>query len=287
MEAFESAKMSALRASQALAERARRALECAENAWREEKPRTPLGWTTFVGLALLSLAVASSVLVALSGTLIALCWAGVAAYTFLVSMATLGVLFVGGATLLFSGTCAMCGCAVLMAAGYAYVAAYLYKRFKASAAICYAWWATLPTTDSPGVTGPRRVSPRPPAVGSAPAGKLAPQADPSRTPATPAERGQQGSRTDGPSLVTSNEAAPSVTVGSQTLAPLKCTAASASKPGTPAVPDQPRQCSDQRGSVKVEDAVQQQQEEEERLDVPGAGGSLTAAAAVRQLVTAA
>lgn len=147
--------------------------------------------------------------------------------------------------------------------------------------------ATLPTTDSPGVTGPRRVSPRPPAVGSAPAGKLAPQADPSRTPATPAERGQQGSRTDGPSLVTSNEAAPSVTVGSQTLAPLKCTAASASKPGTPAVPDQPRQCSDQRGSVKVEDAVQQQQEEEERLDVPGAGGSLTAAAAVRQLVTAA
>jgi hypothetical protein len=166
MEAFESAKMSALRASQALAERARRALECAENAWREEKPRTPLGWTvsraelsgcsqvpallqaasahrrcrlisaaphsaptaatrrqpcpraqTFVGLALLSLAVASSVLVALSGTLIALCWAGVAAYTFLVSMATLGVLFVGGATLLFSGTCAMCGCAVLMGEG--------------------------------------------------------------------------------------------------------------------------------------------------------------------------
>jgi len=92
-----------------------------------------------VGLALLAAAAVSSALVALSATLIGLCWAGIVAYTFLVSVSTVAAAFAGGASLFFAGSCAMCGFAILSVAGYVYVAQAVYRRLKTSTATYYEW----------------------------------------------------------------------------------------------------------------------------------------------------
>ncbi|GBF95240.1 hypothetical protein Rsub_07955 [Raphidocelis subcapitata] len=292
MDALESAQKSAWRASQVLVERAGRVIDEAGRMWRANKPTTPLAWTTFVGLALIALAAASSALVALSGTLLALCWAGVAAYTFLVSLATLGAFFVGGATLLFSGTCATCGCALLIASGYAYVAVCLYKYAKSSAAS----WATAPSTAT-GVATPRRVSPPPPAVSSAPAAKPAPQAQSaaahSGTPTTPqlaapaAGRRAAGADDNAASpdvaaqVASTGEEATTAAAVSATPAPQQRTAPPAPKPATP---EHLRKGTDQRGGVKGKSAAKQQHQQQ--LSAAGAGSGLAASAVARELITA-